>query len=108
MVSCVTPHLENVGYDSHTQDRQEAIFKWRSFDYVRVKMEKFHDATEEDGASSNIPRVCIQDKLRCTQDSREWGDTSVEDKLEESELGRDPYNLKSRSFDMNFDIWLWN
>ena len=37
---------------------------------MKVKIEKCHDAIE-DSRSSNIPRVCIEDKLRHTQGSRE-------------------------------------
>ena len=77
-------------------------------DYVWAKLEKCHDATEEDGASSSISRVCIEAKSRHTQNSRERGKTSVEDKLEEGS-GRAPsYNLKSRGFNMNFGMWLEN
>ena len=51
--------------------------------YTRVKIEKCHDAIEEDGVSSNAPKVWIGAKLRHTQGSRERGDMSVEDTLEE-------------------------
>ena len=72
------------------QDKQRATHKCRPSDHVRAKIKKCLDATEEDGASSNTPRVCIQVKSRHTQGSRERSDTSVEDKLEEGQVGPKP------------------
>ena len=54
---------------------------------MKSKIEKCHDATKEDGALSNTPRVCIQAKPRHRQGSRERGDTSVVDKLKEGQIG---------------------
>ena len=54
---------------------------------MRVKIEKSHDAIEENGASTNKPGVYIENKSRHMQSSRERDDTSVENKFEESRVG---------------------
>ena len=78
------------------QERQKAILKWCQSGHVRTKIEKCHDVTEEDSASSNTPRVCIEAKSRHMQSSREWGDTSIVDKLEEGRVGPQAITSKVR------------
>ena len=67
--------------------RHVKTYKGRSSDHARAKIEKCHDATNEDGVSSNTQRMCIEDKLRHMQSSREQCDTSIEDKLKDGLVG---------------------
>ena len=67
---------------------------------MRVKIEKCHNAIEENGASTNKPRVYIEDKSRHMQSSRERDDMSVENKFKESWVGPQAK--------MSFDMWLEN
>ena len=99
------PHLEKVGCDPHTQDRQGTTLKLHPFVHVRAKIEKCHDKIEEDNTSSNTPRVWIQAKLRHMQGSRERGDTSVEDRLEKSRVAPRTITLEVR-FSMSFGMRL--
>ena len=70
----------------HMQDRQGAALMWHPSCYVKAKIEKCHDATKENDASSNTPRVCSQAKSRHTQGLRERGDTSVKPRVITSEV----------------------
>lgn len=61
--------MKSVGCDPHIEASKAAILKWHPSGHTRAKIDKCHDATEEDGASSNTPyKVDIEEKTRHKQD----------------------------------------
>ena len=60
--------MKRVGCYPHVTTREAATLKWRP-SQPREGLEECHDATEENGASSNTPhKVGIEDKLKHKQD----------------------------------------
>ena len=51
---CHNHTMKRVGCDFHIETSKAATLKWSSFGQSRAKTYECHDATEEDGASSNI------------------------------------------------------
>ena len=61
----ITITMKTVGCDLYTQTDKVETLKWCPSDQVRIEINKLCDATEEDDASSNIPRkVYTKAKLR--------------------------------------------
>ena len=53
--------LKTSGCDPHMQINKKTTCKWILFDHMLVEIDKYHDASEVNGASSNTPRrVCYR------------------------------------------------
>ena len=56
---CNNHTMKRVGFDPHVTTEEAMTLKWRPSSHMSAKTDECHDATEEDGASSNTPKRSV-------------------------------------------------